>query len=114
MNRQLVPIALGIWTLAHNGGYERQRVVHLLALVATKCSNFKGRWYQSRVPLLVSWLLNSRHWSHSQFVAGSSRTNRLILGPGIFHCGDCSRLALLPEVIVPAVGVPLILWARPL
>lgn len=42
------------------------------------------------------------------------QNNTLILGPGGFHFGDYWRLGLLLEVIVLAVGVPVILWVWPL
>ena len=42
------------------------------------------------------------------------QNNTLILGPGGFHFGDYWRLGLLLEVIVVAVGIPIILWVWPL
>lgn len=42
------------------------------------------------------------------------QNNTLILGPGGFHFGDYWRLGLPLEIIVVAVGVPMILWVWPL
>jgi len=42
------------------------------------------------------------------------QNNTLILGPGGFRFGDYWRLGLLIEVIVVAVGVPMLVWAWPL
>ena len=41
------------------------------------------------------------------------QNNTLILGPGGFHFGDYWRLGLAVEVLVVAVGLPLILWGWP-
>ena len=42
------------------------------------------------------------------------QNNTLILGPGGFRFGDYWRLGLILEVIVVAVGVPMLVWAWPL
>ncbi|MCM2319999.1 MAG: SLC13 family permease [Pseudomonas sp.] len=42
------------------------------------------------------------------------QNNTLILGPGGLHFGDFWRLGLAVEVIVVAVGVPMLLWVWPL
>jgi di/tricarboxylate transporter len=42
------------------------------------------------------------------------QNNTLILGPGGFHFGDFWRLGLPLEVIVVAVGIPMLLWVWPL
>lgn len=41
------------------------------------------------------------------------QNNTLILGPGGFHFGDYWRLGLAVEVLVVAVGLPMILWVWP-
>lgn len=42
------------------------------------------------------------------------QNNTLILGPGGFRFGDYWRLGLPLEIVVAAVGIPVILWAFPL
>lgn len=42
------------------------------------------------------------------------QNNTLILGPGGFRFGDYWRLGILLELVVVAVGVPLLLWIWPL
>ncbi|MNY25907.1 Citrate transporter [compost metagenome] len=42
------------------------------------------------------------------------QNNTLILGPGGLRFGDFWRLGLAVEVIVVAVGVPMLLWVWPL
>jgi di/tricarboxylate transporter len=42
------------------------------------------------------------------------QNNTLILGPGGFRFGDYWRLGLPIEIIVVAVGVPMLLWVWPL
>lgn len=42
------------------------------------------------------------------------QNNTLILGPGGFHFGDYWRLGIVVEVIVLAIGVPMILWIWPI
>ncbi|MOA47440.1 Sodium:sulfate symporter transmembrane region [compost metagenome] len=42
------------------------------------------------------------------------QNNTLILGPGGLRFGDFWRLGLALEVVVAAVGVPMLLWVWPL
>ncbi|GAM70672.1 hypothetical protein JCM19236_2616 [Vibrio sp. JCM 19236] len=42
------------------------------------------------------------------------QNNTLILGPGGFHFSDYWKLGLLLEIIVVAVGVPMLVWVWPL
>lgn len=42
------------------------------------------------------------------------QNNTLILGPGGFRFGDYWRLGIMLEVIVVAVGIPMLLWVWPL
>jgi hypothetical protein len=42
------------------------------------------------------------------------QNNVLIMGPGGYRFGDYWRMGLPLEVIVMAVGLPLLLWAWPL
>jgi di/tricarboxylate transporter len=42
------------------------------------------------------------------------QNNTLILGPGGFRFGDYWRLGILLELVVVAVGVPMLLWIWPL
>ncbi|MCH7931815.1 MAG: anion permease [Proteobacteria bacterium] len=42
------------------------------------------------------------------------QNNMLIMGPGGYHFGDYWRVGLPLEVIIVAVGLPMILWVWPL
>ena len=42
------------------------------------------------------------------------KNNALIMGPGGYHFGDYWRMGLPLEVLIVAVGVPMILWVWPL
>ena len=42
------------------------------------------------------------------------QNNTLILGPGGFRFGDYWRLGLPMELLVVAIGIPMLLWVWPL
>ncbi len=119
-------IASGIMDIS--GGYSAALVLTLL-LVATMTlsdvmNNAATAVVMAPVGLAIADQLGANPDSFLMAVAvGASaafltpighKNNALIMGPGGYHFGDYWRMGLPLEVLIVAVGVPMILWVWPL
>ena len=119
-------IASGIMDLS--GGYSAALVLTLLLVVTMTLSdvmnNAATAVVMAPVGLSIANQLGANPDSFLMAVAvGASaafltpighKNNALIMGPGGYHFGDYWRMGLPLEVLIVAVGVPMILWVWPL
>ena len=119
-------IASGIMDLS--GGYSAAIVLTLLLVVTMTLSdvmnNAATAVVMAPVGLSIADQLGANPDAFLMAVAvGASaafltpighKNNALIMGPGGYHFGDYWRMGLPLEVLIVAVGVPMILWVWPL
>ena len=80
-------------------------------VMAPICINVAGQLGVSSDPFLMAVAIGA---SCAFLTPIGHQNNTLILGPGGYHFGDYWRMGLPLEMVVVAVGVPMLLWVWPL
>ena len=80
-------------------------------VMAPICINVAGQLGVSSDPFLMAVAIGA---SCAFLTPIGHQNNTLILGPGGYHFGDYWRMGLPLEMVVVAVGVPMLLWVWPI